>query len=111
MKICAHIYTDPTGKSSFFVINQANIPEVPKEELSELEAQCKILDDQVKALQAEEKQLQQGDQFHDPSKIIRNHLSSELNKIKSTPNDEELTSTNEELKLQVSPRTAMIFAH
>lgn len=38
------------------------------------------------------------------SKIFISNHTSELNKIKSTPNDEELATTNEELKVKVGPR-------
>lgn len=72
------------GKSSFFVINQANLPEMPRDQLNGLEDECRVIEGEVKDLQTQAKQLQQ-----------------EFNRIKSTLGDEELKIANEECRLKV----------
>jgi hypothetical protein len=71
---CCHLCT---GKSCFFVINQvshtgnsieieshqllqANLPEVPQDQLVELEKGSKVAEEEVKVMQGEVKQLQLG---------------------------------------------------
>lgn len=49
-----------TGKTTFFVANQATIPSVPAETLGVLEEECKALDESNKASGAELKILTAG---------------------------------------------------
>jgi hypothetical protein len=53
-----------TGKTSFFVANQANIESIPAERFAELEAEYKAIDEENKILGAEVKALSSGLVFH-----------------------------------------------
>ncbi|KAG2093782.1 TBPIP-domain-containing protein [Suillus cothurnatus] len=61
------------GKTSFFVANQASIDAVPADKLTELEVECKTVEDSNNALAAEVKAI-----------------TAELSKLKNCPTDEEL---------------------
>ncbi|KAG2125493.1 Tat binding protein 1-interacting protein-domain-containing protein [Suillus clintonianus] len=61
------------GKTSFFVANQANIDSVPADKLTELEAECKTIEESTNVLAAEVKSI-----------------TAELSKLKNCPTDEEL---------------------
>lgn len=61
------------GKTSFFVANQASIDAVPADKLTELEAECKTVEDNNNIFVAEVKAI-----------------TAELSKLKNCPTDEEL---------------------
>ncbi|KAF6760187.1 Tat binding protein 1-interacting protein-domain-containing protein [Ephemerocybe angulata] len=62
------------GKTTFFVVNQANLEIVPAEKLASLESELKAAEEENTALSADVK-----------------GLSSELAKVRSTPTDGELS--------------------
>lgn len=47
--------TRPAGKTTFFVVNQANLEDMPSEKLAALEAEVKRIDEENKSLGAEVK--------------------------------------------------------
>ena len=51
----------PPAKMTFFVANQANLEDMPKEKLDALEKEYKEIDEQIKALQTEAKSLSAGE--------------------------------------------------
>ncbi|KAG1852738.1 TBPIP-domain-containing protein [Suillus subluteus] len=61
------------GKTSFFVANQASIDAVPADKLTELEVECKTVEDSNNVLAVEVKAI-----------------TAELSKLKNCPTDEEL---------------------
>ncbi|KAG2034997.1 TBPIP-domain-containing protein [Suillus americanus] len=61
------------GKTSFFVANQASIDAVPADKLTELEVECKTVEDSNNLLAVEVKAI-----------------TAELSKLKNCPTDEEL---------------------
>ncbi|KAG2360076.1 TBPIP-domain-containing protein [Suillus spraguei] len=61
------------GKTSFFVANQASIDTVPADKLTELEVECKTVEDSNNVLATEVKAI-----------------TAELSKLKNCPTDEEL---------------------
>ncbi|KDQ58518.1 hypothetical protein JAAARDRAFT_155030 [Jaapia argillacea MUCL 33604] len=73
------------GKTAFFVVNQANLEDMPPEKLAALESEYKDIDEANKLLVAEVKAA-----------------STELNKLKSTPTDDEIASQVAELQLAIS---------
>lgn len=52
---------DLTGKTTFFVANQANLEDMPAEKLAGMEAEYKEVDEANKALQAEVRSATAGD--------------------------------------------------
>ncbi|KAF7298111.1 TBPIP domain-containing protein [Mycena chlorophos] len=69
------------GKSNFYVVNQANIPDVPADQITALETEIKQLTEENKILSVETKAA-----------------SAELAKIKSAPTDTELVAQISELR-------------
>ncbi|OJT03222.1 Homologous-pairing protein 2 [Trametes pubescens] len=61
------------GKTTFFVVNQANLEDMPSEKLAALEAEVKRIDEENKSLGAEVKST-----------------GAQLARLKSTPTDKEL---------------------
>ncbi|KAG1905159.1 TBPIP-domain-containing protein [Suillus fuscotomentosus] len=78
------------GKTSFFVANQASIDTVPADKLTELEVECKTVEDSNNVLAVEVKAI-----------------TAELSKLKNCPTDEELeaqiASTKKEVSTRLSP--------
>ncbi|KAG1819881.1 TBPIP-domain-containing protein [Suillus variegatus] len=78
------------GKTSFFVANQASIDTVPADKLTELEVECKTVEDSNNVLAVEVKAI-----------------TAELSKLKNCPTDEELeaqiASTKKEVSRRLSP--------
>lgn len=93
-----------TGKTTFFVANQANLEDMPSEKLSGLEAEFKEIDEQNKALQMEVRAATMGKAgYMRFSWRFRQTDASltELAKIKSTPTDDELASQLDEAAASV----------
>ncbi|KAF7375914.1 TBPIP-domain-containing protein [Mycena sanguinolenta] len=78
------------GKTSFFVVNQANIEAIPAERFADLEAEYTAIDDENKILGAEVKVSSSGLVLNLVQQPCQDSQSSELTKLKSTPTDAEL---------------------
>lgn len=66
-----------------------------------MEENCKTIEEEIRNLQMKAKQLQQGIVVID--QWTQSLPESELNKIKSKPNDEELSTANDEYGAKVIP--------
>ncbi|KAG2049340.1 TBPIP-domain-containing protein [Suillus hirtellus] len=76
------------GKTSFFVANQASIDTVPADKLTELEVECKTVEDSNNVLAAEVKAI-----------------TAELSKLKNCPTDEELEAQIASTKKEIAQLT------
>ncbi|KAG6820823.1 hypothetical protein H0H93_011117 [Arthromyces matolae] len=79
------------GKSTFFVINQSTIDSVPAFEVTALENEQKIVDEENKIFASDLKAAQSGISLYVLSAFDTNFSStSELAKLKITPSDQDL---------------------
>ncbi|KAG1804430.1 TBPIP-domain-containing protein [Suillus subaureus] len=76
------------GKTSFFVANQASIDAVPADKLTELEVECKTVEDNNNVLAVEVKAI-----------------TAELSKLKNCPTDEELEAQIASTKMGIMQLT------
>ncbi|KAG1836384.1 TBPIP-domain-containing protein [Suillus tomentosus] len=76
------------GKTSFFVANQASIDTVPADKLTELEVECKTVEDSNNVLAVEVKAI-----------------TAELSKLKNCPTDEELEAQIASTKKEIAQLT------
>lgn len=76
------------GKTSFFVANQASIDAVPADKLTELEVECKTVEDSNNLLAVEVKAITAGKSLTKHLYLIS--IAKELSKLKNCPTDEEL---------------------